>query len=66
VNLWRHRRPKRGCPSPEAEHAAAEAERASEDVDALTIKAEQVAEQLSATQRRNHFGDAVVRAIRGV
>lgn len=63
--LWR-RRPQEGRPSEEATGAAAEADRALRDVENLTCRVNDIAERLAETHRRNHFGDAVARAIRGV
>jgi hypothetical protein len=63
---WWPFRKRLGCPSEEASHAAAEAARGVRDIEALTGRAADIVERLAETHRRNHFGDAVARAIRGV
>lgn len=50
----------------EATAALWEAHRALRDADDLYCRAEVVANKLEETRRRNHFGEAVTRAIRGV
>lgn len=50
----------------EATAALWEAQRALRDANDLYSRAEVVADKLEETRRRNHFGEAVTRAIRGV
>lgn len=58
------RRP--ACPSPAAEEAAAQAERALTDAKNLGAKVEKVAQDAAEIKRVNHIATAMARAIRGV
>ncbi len=58
---WSVHRP---CPSADADAAAAQAQRALRDTNLLADRADEVADELDAIRRRNHFGLAVTRAIR--
>ena len=59
---WRHQRP---CPSLEIEDAARQASRSLEDAQAFERRAIQMSRDLAETLRRNHFAEAVARAMRG-
>jgi hypothetical protein len=58
---WRCRA---GRPTEEAHHAAWEALRGLQDVQALTARAEDVARRLDETRRRNHFAEAIAASMR--
>jgi hypothetical protein len=62
---WFHRHP---APhgSDEAQAANVEATRALRDAEALTCRADDVADRLAEKNARNHFAEAFARAIRGV
>lgn len=53
-------------PSDEAQEALRQAKRELIDAERLDCAAAEVAERLSRTRERNHFTQAVTRAIRGV
>lgn len=66
MRLWPFHRRRKPCPSDDAIAADQEASRALIDAEALTSRADRVADRLSATRERNHFAAAVYRSIRGV
>lgn len=59
---FRKRQPQ---PSEDARHAVWQAERQLKDTEKMSCRVDEVADQLHEIRRRNHFGDAVTRAIRG-
>lgn len=63
--IWPWRR-RTVLPSHEAAHAVEQAERQMKDTDRMACRVDEVADQLAEIHRRNHFGQAVTRAIRGV
>lgn len=56
---------RRACPSEDAVAADVEATRALLDAQALTSRADSVADRISETARRNGFGAAVIKTFRG-
>lgn len=61
---WLNKSPR---PAPEdADEAVVQARRALADARNFSRRVEDVAERLQETRRRNHFAEAVARAIRGV
>lgn len=65
MRLWPFHRRRRSQPSEDARHAVAFGQRQLRDVDRLSERVDEVAEQLHEIRRRNHFGDAVTSAFRG-
>lgn len=62
---WPWRRRRRSAPSEDARHALDQARRALIDTERMSCRVDEVADQLDAIRKRNHFADAVSRAIRG-